>query len=187
MTSHPSQPPASARAGAPAPRDLLAAAIAGVLSYLLVLLPEDYRSYGVDWGAGVVFGALVLAPAVRSWWRRAGLVVASALVYRGAVGLAVLLAAGSSWPEVAACVAAGAVAAPVLALVALPLAGRRSSLGRHQLALAAGAVGGALIGIAVSGSDELVLRFDLPLAAGYLAWQVGWAAAHGPWRGGGAG
>lgn len=184
MTDHPSGSRAGAGADRPAIRHLLVAAVSALLSYLLTQTPEGYTRIGTDWGPGLVFGVLALAPAVRSWWRRAGLVAASALIYRGAVEIATWLAAGQRWPEVGACALAGGLAAPVLALVALPLAGRRSGGGRHLLALAFGAAGGALIGFAVSGSDDQLLHFHLPLAAGYLVWQVGWTAAHGPRRGG---
>jgi hypothetical protein len=177
-------------ASSPTPRALLVAAFAGLLSYLACRLPEPLGGFGTDWGAGLIFGALALAPLAplapqgRSWARRAGLVAASALVYRGAVWLAVELAAEHRWPEVAACALAGALGAPLLAFAARPLLGGRSHLGDHLFALIAGAAGGALIGVATMGSDESWLRFDLPLLAGFVVWQVGWAAAHGPRRDG---
>lgn len=170
------------RAGAaslPAPRHLAIAAVAGLLSYLVCRLPEPFGGHGTEWGAGLIFGALALAPQGRSWARRAWLVVASALVYRGAVWLAVELVAEGSWHEILACAFVGALAAPILGLAAGPLLARRSSLVRHLLAAGAGAAGGALIGISL-GADERFLTLDLPLLAGFVVWQVGWAAAHGP-------
>lgn len=169
----------AAGASLPAPRHLLVAAVAGLLSYLVCRLPESYGGVGINWGAGLIFGALALAPQGRSWARRAGMVVASALVYRGAVWLAVELAAERHWPEIAACALAGGLAAPLLAFAAQPLLARRPRLAGHLLGLIAGAVGGALIGVATIGPDDQVLRFDLPLLAGFVVWQVGWAAAHG--------
>jgi hypothetical protein len=165
-------------ASPPQARRVLVAALSGVLSYLLFLLPEPYRGGAMEWGAGLVFGALVLAPAGRSWERRAGLLLASALVYRGAVWAAVELATDLGWAEIAACGLAGALAAPLLALASRPLLDGPSRLADHLAALAAGAVGGALVGVAMSGSDERWLHLDLPLLAGLLTWQVGWAASH---------
>ena len=164
----------------PPPRHLMVAAVAGLLSYLACLLPESYGGVGTNWGAGLIFGALVLAPQGRSWARRAGLVVASVLVYRGAVWVAVELASEHRWPEITACALAGVLAAPLLAFAVQPLLARRPRLTAHLLALIAGAAGGALIGFATSGPDDQVLRFHLPLLAGYVVWQVGWAAAYGP-------
>jgi hypothetical protein len=158
---------------------LLLAAISGVLSYAALRFGEDSGGLAVDWGAGLLFGILVLAPQGRSWWRRAALVVASALVYRGAVWLAVELASEREWSEVLACLLAGALAAPLLALLTLPLLGGRLRSGPTLLALVAGTAGGALIGLATAGGDDQVLRFDLPLLAGYLIWQVGYTAAYG--------
>ncbi len=158
---------------------LLVAAASGVLSYLAGVLPEPYDGLGLNWGAGLLFGALVLAPGARGWWHRIAAVIVSALVYRAAVWLATTLVVETPWPEVAACLAAGALAAPVLRLATQPLLGGRSSLGRHLAALAAGAAGGALIGVAVTGSNEGTLALHLPLLAGYLVWQFGYAAAHG--------
>jgi hypothetical protein len=158
---------------------LLAAAVSGALSYVAGVLPEPYAGLGLSWAAGLLFGVLVLAPGARSWGRRIAVVTASALVYRAAVWLATALVVETPWPEVVACLTAGAVAAPALRLVTQALLGDRSSVRRHLLALAAGAAGGALIGVAVTGSNEGVLRLHLPLLAGYLVWQLGYAAAHG--------
>jgi hypothetical protein len=158
---------------------LLVAAVSGVLSYVAGVLPEPYVGLGLSWGAGLLFGALVLAPGARSWWRRIAVVVASVLVYRAAVWLATVLVVETPWPEIPACQVAGAVAAPVLRLATQPLLGGRSSLGRHLVALATGATGGVLIGVAVTGSNEGLLGLPLPLLAGYLVWQFGYAAAHG--------
>ncbi len=162
------------------PGYLLAAALSGALSYGAAVLPEPYVDVGLTWGAGLFFGVLVLAPKTRSWWRRAALVVVSTLVYRGAVWLATELVVEASWSELYACLAAGAVAAPLLRLATRPLLGGPSSLRAHLLALGAGAAGGALIGLAVGASAEEILRLHLPLLAGYLAWQVGYAWAYGP-------
>jgi hypothetical protein len=162
------------------PRHLLAAGLAGVLSYLACRLPAPFGGLGTNWGPGLIFGVLVLAPRGRSWARRALLLEASALIYFGAVWLAVDLAAERHWSEVAACALVGALAAPILALAARPFLALRSRLGDHLLALLAGAAGGAAIGIAAMGGDDRWLSFDLPLLAGFLVWQVGWAAAHIP-------
>ena len=170
----------AAGASFPARRQLVVAAVAGLLSFLACLLPEAFGGVGTNWGAGVIFGALALAPQGRSWARRTGLFLASVLVYRGAVWVAVALAAERHWPEIAACALAGVVAAPLLAAGAQLLLARRPRLTSHVLGLIAGAVGGALIGFAASGPDDQILRFHLPLLAGFVVWQVGWAAAYGP-------
>lgn len=162
-----------------APGHLLAAALSGALSYAAALLPEPYLDLGLEWGAGFFFGVLVLAPRVQSWWRRVALVLVSTLVYRGAVWLATELVVETSWSELTACLAAGALAAPLLRLATRPLLGDRSSMRGHLLALAAGAAGGALIGVAIAAPDGDLLRLHLPLLAGYLTWQVGYAWAHG--------
>ena len=170
----------AAGASLPAPRHLLITAVAGLISFLACLLPESFGGVGTNWGAGVIFGLLVLAPQGRSWARRAGLFLASVLVYRGAVWLAVALAAERHWSEIAACALAGVLAAPLLAFGAQLLLAGRPRLTAHLLALIAGAAGGALTGFAASGPDDQVLRFHLPLLAGFVVWQVGWAAAYGP-------
>ena len=159
-------------------RHLLAAAVSGVLSYVAGVLPEPLTDIGITWAAGLLFGALVLAPGARDWWRRVAVVIVSVLVYRAAVWLAMALVVETPLSEILACQVAGAVAAPVLCLATQPLLAGRSSLRRHLVALATGAAGGVLIGVGVSGSDGLGLH--LPLLAGYLVWQLGYAIAHHP-------
>jgi len=161
---------------------LLGAALSGALSYLAAILPEPYVDLGLTWGAGFFFGVLVLAPRARSWWRRAALVLASTLIYRGAVWFATELVVEASWSELLACLAAGTLAAPLLRLATRPLLGDRSSMGGRLLALAAGAAGGALIGVAIAAPDGELLRLHLPLLAGFLTWQVGYAWAYGSSR-----
>jgi hypothetical protein len=158
---------------------LLAAAASGILSYAAGVVPEPFSGHGLFWGAGLFFGALVLAPGARAWWRRIALVAVSVLVYRVAVWFAMALVTTSDWPEVAACAAAGAVAAPVLRLVTRLFQGGRPRLRPHLLAAAAGAGGGLLIGVAMGSGEEDLLRLHLSLLAGYLVWQLGYAATHG--------
>jgi len=160
-------------------RHLVAAAVSGVLSYASWRLPEPLLGFGIDWVPGLVFGLVVLAPQAPEWWRRAALAAASAVVYRGAVWVAVELAAERSWSEAFAGLAVGAAAAPVLALAAGPLLAGRWRLGANLLAAAAGAAGGALIGLAVATPEVQPVRLHLLLLGGFLLWQVGYAAAHG--------
>lgn len=163
----------------PSSRYLLAAAASGVLSYVAGVLPEPFAGAGITWAAGLLFGVLVLAPGARSWWRRIAVVIASVLVYRAAVWLAMTLVVETPWPEIAACQVAGAGAGPVLRLATQPPLGGRSSPHRRLVALATGTAGGSLIGVAVSGSNEGALGLHLPLLAGYLVWQLGYVAAYG--------
>lgn len=177
-----------AGASRPALRHLPAAALSGLLSYGVVLLPEPYSGPAFRWAAGALFGLLVLAAWTRSLWRRAALVAVSTLIYRAAVWSATEIVVETSWTEPLACLVVGASAAALLRLATAPLIeaapplGDRSSAGRHLLALAAGALGGVLIGIAVTAPDGDLLGLHPPLLAGFAVWQIGYAAAYGPVR-----
>ena len=153
---------------------LALALVAGVLSYAATFLPD---SIGVRWGAGVIFGALVLAPSHPDPTRRVALIALSAGAYRSAVWLAQTLYSGSFASALASCAAAGVFGVLVVAIGTSLLA--KSAVDRRALAKASvsGAIAGVLIGLCVRADDESVGQQAF-LLAGYVVWQVGYAAAH---------
>ena len=153
-------------------KPIAVAALSGFLSYVACLLVE---SGGTDWGAGLLFGVLVLAPSAKGAVRRLALVGSSMVVYRGAVELAVELYGDRSWPSLAACGLAG-----ILGAVALPLAASVILWQRPQgrpIALGAlvGAVSGLVFGVGLQLPDAF-LHVTYPL--GFATWQVGYAMVH---------
>lgn len=152
----------------------IVAFLSGALSYASTYVPD---SWGVRWGAGLVFGVLVLAPGHRDRVRAASLVALSAVVYRGAVWLAQTLYGGTVASGIAVCALSGVLGAVALSLGSSALL-RRPVAGRAiLLASLTGALGGVSIGLCVNGSDESISQQVL-LLAGYVIWQVGYAAAH---------
>lgn len=158
---------------------LLLAALSGVLSYAACYV----AGWGTSWGAGIVFGLLVLAPTRRDVPGFLGLLALSIAVYRAAVWLAVRLAADTPVPDFVACGLAGVLGAAVLSLGTAAFVG--AGVARRALALAMvwGLAGGLLIGWAVVAPDESPAQKIL-LLAGFVVWQVGYTAAHrlAPWR-----
>jgi hypothetical protein len=166
-------------------RGVVMAALSGGLSYAVCFVGEGI---GTRWGAGLLFGALVLAPSVAGVRQRALLGIESVLVYRGAVSLATRLYVDASWSGAAGCALAGALGALALSLAAAATLRSRPGLRPTLLATLLGSVGGLLIGLRVDGSDDAALP-QLLLLSGFVVWQVGYAAAHGlrpAWAGRGA-
>jgi hypothetical protein len=162
-------------------RGIAAAAVSGALSYASCFVGNGV---GTDWGAGLWFGALVLAPGARGPGRRALLVALSVAVYRAAVWMAQGLYVDVSWPAVTSCALAGAAGALALPPGASALLGARAGGRAVALGTACGAGAGVLIGASVVAPDESLVQ-KLLLLAGFVAWQVGYAAAHRlrPWSG----
>jgi hypothetical protein len=160
-------------------RALALAALSGALSYAACYVPD----HGSAWGAGLAFGLLVLAPTRREMPRFLALLALSVAVYRAAVWLAVTLVVETPVPAWAACGLAGVGGAAALSLAAGAVAGSGAERGALLRALAWGAVGGVLIGVAVDAEDESLLQ-KLVLLAGFVVWQVGYTASHrlAPWR-----
>lgn len=158
---------------------LLLALASGLLSWAATFLPE---SIGLRWGAGVIFGLVVLAPSRRETTQRIAWVALSAVAYRAAVWLAQELHTEADWPAVASCALAGIAGVGVVSLGTSAVARARADL--HALARAAlpGVLAGVLIGLAVEADDASIAQHAL-LAAGYVTWQVGYTAAHRltPW------
>lgn len=159
-------------------RGLLIAAATGVLSYASFFLDDSFGR----WVPGIVFGLLVLGPTQRAAVRFAALVALSTAVYRVAVLLATQLYAGTTASGVWSCALAGVAGALALSVGASAIAGTAFDRRAAVTAAIAGAVGGALIGLAVNARDESVILHVL-LASGFVVWQVGYAAAHrlSPW------
>jgi hypothetical protein len=151
-----------------------AALVSGVLSWAAIFLPE---SAGTRWGAGVLFGLLVLAPTRRDPAQRVALIAVSALVYRIAVWIAQELHTEAGWPGVVACALAGVAGVLMLAFGASAASRTLPSLREIAKAALPGVAGGALIGLAVGATDESIAQHAL-LIGGYVTWQVGYAAAH---------
>lgn len=157
------------------------AALSGVLSYGACFVGDGL---GTDWGAGVLFGLLVLAPSQRAAAGRLALLVAlSTAVYRAAVFIAHGLYVDASWPAVLACALAGMAGALALSLGSGAVLGTHADRRTTALAAVWGAGAGALIGASVTAPDESWIQ-KLLLLSGFVAWQVGYAAAHRlqPWR-----
>ena len=150
-----------------------------MLSYAACFVLEPA---GTRWGAGVLFGLLVLGPTERRGSRFAGLAVLSAAVYRAAVWSAQQLHTESGVPAAAACALAGTAGAVLLALGSAALVQRPAAWRAIGLGAALGAAGGASIGLALAMPDGSIALHGL-LLGGFVVWQVGYAAAHRlrPW------
>lgn len=153
---------------------LVAALVSGLLSWAAIFLPA---SIGTRWGAGVLFGVLVLAPTRRETRERVALVAVSALAYRIAVWIAQTLHTEHDWSAQSACALAG-VAGVLLVSLGTSAASRAApALASIAKAAVPGVAAGVLIGLAVDAADESISQHAL-LAGGYVAWQLGYAAAH---------
>lgn len=159
---------AAARSG------LALALVSGVLSWAAIFLPE---SIGTRWGAGVLFGVLVLAPTRRTTSERVALVAVSALAYRIAVWIAQTLHTEAEWSAEAACALAGAAGVLLVSLGTSAALRAAPVLASIAKAAVPGVAAGVLIGIAVEADDDSIAQHAL-LIGGYVAWQVGYAAAH---------
>jgi len=153
---------------------LIVASFSGVLSYAACFVLEPA---GTRWGAGVVFGLLVLGPSQRRGARFGGLAVLSTAVYRAAVWSAQQLHTENGVPAAAACALAGAAGAALLALGSAALIQRPADIRATGFGAALGAAGGALIGVALEMPDGSFALHGL-LLGGFVVWQVGYAAAH---------
>ncbi|MBS1216338.1 MAG: hypothetical protein H6R20_1312 [Proteobacteria bacterium] len=153
---------------------LLLALLAGMLSYASTYLPD---SIGVRWGAGVLFGLMVLAPTQRDIGRRVALVAISTIAYRAAVWIAQELHTEVGWPVVASCALAGVFGVLVVSLGTSALLRARADLRAIALASIAGVISGVLIGLCVEAEDESLGQQAL-LLGGYVVWQMGYTAAH---------
>jgi hypothetical protein len=166
-----------------ADRRLLAlGALSGVLSYLGTTLLDAFpdwirvsREAGA-WLPGVFFGGLVLAPLApagpRQTLRQLACIGLSALIYRGAVHIAVFQTIELRFEEVYACALTGllgALATAAAARYALPFSPSRRAWASAGLA---GALGGAVLG--VSGSYRLGNAVETAiLIGGFVLWQAG--------------
>lgn len=156
------------------------AAVSGVLSYAACFVGEGL---GTDWAAGLLFGLLVLAPSQAGAPRRLVMLVAlSTGVYRAAVWIAQGLYVDASWPAVVSCALAGLAGALALSLGSSAVLGARTDFRAMALGAAVGAGAGVLVGASVAAPDESLIQ-RLLLLSGFVAWQVGYAAAHRlqPW------
>ena len=162
-----------------AARSRIAAAISGILSYAACLVTEGL---GARWGAGLVFGALVLAPSRRETRDRVVAIALSAAVYRAAFWLADRLHVDASWPVVVACALAGVLGAVALSIGSSVAFRTRADARATAWAAAAGAVAGAVIGVGIEAPDESLAQ-RLLLLTGFVAWQLGYTVAHRlrPW------
>jgi hypothetical protein len=162
-----------------AARALAVAAVAGGLSFGACFVGDGV---GARWGAGLVFGALVLAPSQRGTRNQVIAIALSTAVYRAAVWLAHQLHVDASWHAVLACVLAGVAGAAVLSLSASAVLRARSNPRATILAATIGGAAGALIGFGIDAPDESAIQNWL-LLAGFVTWQLGYTAAHHlhPW------
>jgi hypothetical protein len=155
-------------------RGIAVAALSGVLSYAVCFLVEGA---GVRWGAGIVFGLLVLGPSQRRAGRFAGLAMLSIAVYRAAVWIAQQLHTEGGVAAVLACALAGAAGAVVLALGTAAIGKTPAALRATALGAVLGAASGALIGFAVDLPEGSLALHPL-VFAGYVGWQVGYLVSH---------
>lgn len=162
-------------------RGVALAAASGVLSFAACFVPD----HGTSWGAGIVFGLLVLGPTRHDARGFLALAALSTAVYRAAVWLAVRLAVDTPVPAVAACALAGVLGALALAFGAGAVRGVATERGPALRAALWGALAGLAIGFATDRPDGSIAQHAL-LLAGFVVWQVGYTASHhlAPWRGG---
>lgn len=160
-------------------RGVAFAVLSGALSTVACLAGDG----GTRWGAGVVFGLLVLGPTAREASRFLALAVLSASVYRVAVWVAVRLAMDTPVPALAACAIAGTGGAVALSLGAGVVAGTGAARAATVRAALWGTAAGVAIGVAVEAPDQSLAQ-HLWLLAGFVAWQVGYTVSHrlAPWR-----
>ena len=166
-------------------RSLTAGVVSGALSFAACFLPGGV---GSTWAPGLIFGALVLAPSHSGVGRRAPLVVASALVYRGAVWLASTLymnvQLGTNGAHLPSCTLAGGLGALALAVATSLVTREPAERAATRRSIAFGALAGALLDayFAFADGDRFV---DQAAAFGCFAvWQGSYAALHrlDPWR-----
>jgi len=165
-------------------RLLLLSFASALLSYLgirieAVGLPEALAFIFFEYSPGVFFGALVLASRVSEdsgvWWRRIRLVIVSALIWYIALQVAV-----GSWPRqlvgIVSCSSAGLLGALMICIACRFIIPQRFSLRQIMMALLAGVVGGASIGIF---SEDWLPSWVGPLGSvgGFFIWQMGVAFA----------
>lgn len=161
---------------------LVRSILSGALSYALV--EPLNRLFGAhDLGQvlpGVLFGALVLGPAVpagaRRYTRWALAIILSAVTYSLAVKLAVELVTHHNWKDLPACALAGFLGALAVGLLCQFVVGRSVAPRRLSWAAAAGLLTGTLFGL--KGTFGLPSGLEVcTLVAGFICWQtsVAWA------------
>ena len=160
-------------------RGIAAAGLASALSYGFWL---NWDEGGPEWGAGLFFGFLVLAPSVRGTLRRLGLVISSIATYRGAVWVAEELYTDAWWPDVAAFALAGAGGAAALTLAASFVLTVQPQTRSFLFGVLTGALAGPFFSLAFRSPDES-LSGHVTLLLGFAVWQVGYTLAHKlrPW------
>lgn len=162
---------------------LLLAFASALISYLLVFqrpgsLPEPlfYVSF---YSPGWLFGALVLAPmeseGSRFWWRRILLVIASVLIWRIAVDVAITppLIQRNGIVSFASAGLLGALMIYVACRFIIP---RKFSLLQILMASLAGVVSSAVMGAFANHSSTSQLE-DAAFLSGFIIWQMGVAFA----------
>lgn len=160
---------------------LAAGAVSGVLSFAACFLPGDH---GSTWAPGLIFGALVLAPSFTGWARRGSLLVASTLVYRGAVWLASTLYLEAAPRFVPSCTLAGALGALALAYATSALTKQPFDRSATRRSVIAGAVAGSFLDVYLRVLDDQRTLDYAAVAACFIGWQASYAALHrlAPWR-----
>ena len=155
------------------------AALSGALSYASCFVPH---AGGAQWGAGVIFGLLVLGPSYRGTSHFVVLAALSTAVYRVAVWSAQKLYVDTSWSGVASCALAGFAGAIALSLGSSVVLRTRATTLSTTCSAVVGAGAGALIGLSLGAPDESVIQHVL-FFSGFVMWQVGYVAAHclSPW------
>ncbi len=154
------------------------AAASGLISYGLILLagnlpawlplPESIFRYA----PGFLFGALVLQVGTTPLSRRAGIVVASGLVWILTYQMASQMVTEYEQSSVLACGVAGGIAAWLVSGIVRVLRPRRLSLLAMLMSFVAGILGGCLIGQGLLESGDTLL-LDVLLISGFVVWQSG--------------
>lgn len=150
------------------------AAASAVLSFATVFLPGSAGDLAAQWGAGLFYGLLVLAPWARTTAQRLALLISSALVYRGAVTLAVALA--DQWGGLAACTAAGFVGAVALGGVLAVSLRTIPTFAVAMRAAGAGTLGGFVFGLQFPLGSASLLE-EPAILLGFAVWQIGFTLA----------
>ncbi len=162
-----------------ASRAIAAAGLASGLSYAFWLICDDF---GPQWGAGLFFGVLVLAPSAGGVLRRVALVVSSLATYRAAFWVAETLYSDAVLPDLALLSVVGAGGAAVLALAASGVLRRPPHWRSFFLGMLAGGLAGPSFNFALRSPDGSPIG-HIALLLGFAIWQVGYTAAHRlrPW------
>ena len=156
---------------------ILRSAASGVLSYALVA-PLNDLFHAQDLGQvlpGLLFGGLAIGPEIPKGPRRfthwSLSIILGAVLYSGAMKLAVHLITERHWKDLPACALAGFLGAIAVGLLCRVLTGKDVTPQRLTRAAVAGLLTGAVFGL--KGTFGIPSDLEVcTLVAGFVAWQT---------------